>query len=99
MPGSEAVSTLDWPKIDILSFFKFLETKFSRLDKKANTHLCITLRFVSWKNHAAKPLDSFNKYRKFLLSSQETTFCRNLKKDRMLFLGRCNVETASLPGN
>ena len=32
------------------------------------------------------------------LSSTETFFCKNLKNDRISFLGRCNVETASCPG-
>ena len=45
----------------------------------------------------AKPLDSFNKFKKILLSSQETFFCRNLENDR-ISLGRCNAETVSRPG-
>ena len=98
MPGSEAVSTLHWPKNDILSFFKFLQKKVSRLDKNTPANFCITLGVVIWKNHVAKHLDSFNKCRKFLLSSQETCFCRNLKNDRMSFLDQCDVEAASLPG-
>ena len=32
------------------------------------------------------------------LSSQETCFWRNLKKNKILFLGQCNVETAARPG-
>jgi hypothetical protein len=71
---------------------------FPGLTKKTNAHFWIILRVVSCKNHVAKPLDSFNRCSNFLLSSQETFFCRNWKKDRLSFLGRCNVETASLAG-
>ena len=68
---------------------------YSRIKYK---HFCITLGFVICKIHVAKPLDSINKCRKFLLLSQETFFCRNLKNYRMSFLCWCNVETASHPG-
>ena len=95
MPGSEAVSTTHWPKNDILSCFKFLQKKVSRLVKNTPENFCINLGVVIWKNHVAKHLDSFNKCRKFLLSSQETCFCRNLKNDRTSFLDQCNVEAAS----
>ena len=98
MPGSKAVSTLDWPKKDILSYFEFLQKKVSLLVKNTPENFCINLGVVIWKNHVAKHLDSFNKCRKFLLSSQETCFCRNLKNDRTSFLDQCNVEAASLPG-
>ena len=54
MPGSEAVSTLHWPKNDILSFFKFLQKKVSRLDKNTPANFCITLGVIIWKNHVAK---------------------------------------------
>ena len=39
MPGREAVSTLHWAKNEILSFFKFLQKKVSRLDKENFLHL------------------------------------------------------------
>ena len=39
MPGSEAVSTLHWPKNDILSFFKLLQKQVSWLDKRNFLHL------------------------------------------------------------
>ena len=93
MPGREAVSTLHWPKNGIFSFFKFLQKKVLWLVKKVSAHFFITFGIVIFKNHEAKPLDSFNKCRKFLLSSQETFFCRNLKNDKISFLGKCNVET------
>ena len=98
MPRSEAFSTLHWRKNDILSFFEFLQKKVSRLNKQANTKFCIISRVVSCKNHVAKLLDSLNKCRRFILSSWESFFCRNLKKDCMSFLGLGNVETATLPG-
>ena len=97
-PGYEGVLTLHRPKNDILAFFKFLQKKVSRLDKKAPALFCIVLGVVICKNHVAKPLDSFNKCRKIILSCRETFFGRNLKNARMSFLGRCNVETASCPG-
>ena len=87
MPGSEAVSTLHRPKNDILAFFKFLQKKVSWLNKNAPVLFCIVLGVVIWKNHVAKPLDSFKKCRKIILSCRETFFCRNLKSDRMSFLG------------
>ena len=84
MPGSEAVSTLHWPKNDILSFFKILQKKVPGLTKK--------LMHISCKLQKS----SFNKCRKFLLSSLETFFCKNLINLGMSSFGRCNVETASL---
>ena len=42
----------------------------------------------------AKPLHSFNKCKKILLSSWETFVYRNLKNDRISFLGQIDVETA-----
>ena len=97
-PGHEAVSTLHRPENDTLAFFKFLQKKVSRLDKKAPAHFCTVLGVVICKNHVAKPLDSFNKCRKTILSHRETFFCRNLKNARMLYFGQCNVETAQCPG-
>ena len=60
MPGSEAVSTLHWPKNDILSFFKILQKKVPGLTKK--------LMHISCKLQKS----SFNKCRKFLLSRRES---------------------------
>ena len=97
-PGGETISTLHRPKNDIPTFFKFLQKKVSRLDKKAPAHFYTIFGVVICKNHVARPLLSFNKCRKSLLSSLETFFCRNLKNVGMSFLGRCNVETVSHPG-
>ena len=97
-PGSETVSTLHRPKNDIPTFFKFLQKKVSRLDKKAPAQFYTILGVVICKNHVARPLHSFNRGRKSLLSSLETFFCRNLKNVGMSFLGRCNVETVSCLG-
>ena len=66
--------------------------------QKSFQHFCIILGVVICKNHVAKPLDSFNKCRKFLFLSRETFFCRNLKNYSMSFLGWCNVEITSHPG-
>ena len=38
-PGHEAVSTLHWPKNEILAFFKFLQKKVSWHDKIIFLHL------------------------------------------------------------
>ena len=97
-PGHNTVSILHWPKNDIPTFFKFLQKKVSRLDKKAPAKFYTILWVVICKYHVARPLHSFNKCRKSLLSSLETFFCRNLKNVGMSFLGRCNVEVVSLPG-
>ena len=97
-PGGETVSTLHRPKNDIPTFFKFLQKKVSRLDKKAPVHFYTIFGVVICKNHVARPLHSFNKCREPLVSSLETFFCRNLKNVGMSFLGRCNVETVSPPG-
>ena len=96
-PRGKTVSTLHWPKNDILTFFKFLQKKVSRLDKKAPAHFYTILGLIICKNHVARPLLSFNKCRKSLLLSLETFFCRNLKNVRMSFLGQCNVATVSPP--
>ena len=48
----------------ICHFFNFLQKKVSRLDKKVPAHFSTTLEVVIWKNHVAKPLDSFNKWKK-----------------------------------
>ena len=60
MPGHTAVSTLHWPRNNILSFFKFLQKKVSWLDKKVSAHFCISLWMVICKGCVAKPLDSLN---------------------------------------
>ena len=44
-----------------------------------------------------RPIHSFNKCRKCLLSSLETFFCRNLKSVGISFFGQCNVEAVSRP--
>ena len=97
-PGSETVSTLHRPKNDIPTFFKFLQKKVSQLVKKAPAHFYPTLGVVICKNNVVRPLQSFNKYRKFLFSSLESFFCRNLENVGMSFLGQCNVEIVSCPG-
>ena len=79
-------------------FSNFCRKKFLGLTKKLLHFFCIVLGVVIFKNHVAKPLDSFNKCRKIILSCRETFFCRNLKNVGMSFLGRCNVETVSPPG-
>ena len=84
-PRRETVSTLHWSKIDILSFFKFLQKKVFWLDNKAPAHFYTCLGVVFCKNHVGRPLHSFNKCRKFLLSSLETFFCRNLKMSECHF--------------
>ncbi len=76
----------------------FCRKKFPGLSKILLKFFFINLGVMIWKSHEAKHLDSFNKCRKFILSSQETCFCRNLKNDRTSFLDQCNVEAASLPG-
>ena len=73
------------------------EKSFSAWQKSSCTFL-YSFGGCNLQNHAAKPLDSFNKCRKIILSCWETFFCRNLKNARMSFLGQCNVETASCPG-
>ena len=85
------LSTLNWPKNGILPFFEFLQKKVFWLDNKAPAHFYTILRFVICKNHVARPLHSFKKCRKFLLSSLETFFCRNLKNVGISFLGQCNA--------
>ena len=97
-PKNETISTLHQPKNDILPFFKFLQKKVFRLDKKAPAYFYTILGVIVCKNHVARPLHSFNKCRKIILLSLETFFCRNLKNVGMSFLGRCNVEVVSLPG-
>ena len=97
-PRGETVSTLHWLKNDIPTFFKFLQKKVSRLEKKAPAQFYTILGVVICKNHVARPLHSFNKCSKSLLSSLETFFCRNLKNVGMSFLDPCNVETVSPPG-
>ena len=86
---------LNW---EFIGQLKVTLKKFPGLTKKLLHIFCITLGVVICGNHVAKPLDSFNKCRKFLLPSQETFFCRNLKNDRLSFSGQCNVETNSRPG-
>ena len=97
-PGGETVSTLHCPKNDITTYFKFLQKKVYRRDKIAPAHFFIIFGVVICKNQVARPLNSFNKCRKPLVSSLESFFCRNLKNVRMSFLGRCNVEVVLLLG-
>ena len=84
-PRGETFSTLHLPINDIPTFFKFLQKKVSRLDKKAPAHFYTILGLVICKNHVARPLLSFNKCRKYFLSSLEIIFCRNLKNFGMSF--------------
>ena len=84
-PGLETISTLHQPKNGILPFFRFLQKKVFWLDKKAPGHFYTTLGVVICKYHVKRPLYSFNKCRKFILSSLETFFCRNLKMSECHF--------------
>ena len=86
------------PKMTFRHFSNFCRKKFLGLTKKAPVHFYTIFGVVIFKNHMARPLHSFNKCRKFILSSLETFFCRNLKSVVMSFLGWCNVETVSRPG-
>ena len=97
-PVRETVSTLHWPKNDSLPFSKFLQIKVFWLDNKVSAQSYTTQGLVICKHHVKRPLNSFNKCRKFLLSSLETFFCRNLKNVGMSFLVQCIVETVSHPG-
>ena len=66
MPGHDTVSTLHWPKMTIWHFSNFCRKKVSWLDKKSSCTFCIVLEVLICKNHGAKPLDSFNMYRKYI---------------------------------
>ena len=66
--GPETVLTLYWPKNDMLPFFIF---QIFWLGKKTPVHFYTILLVVICKRHVARPLHSFNKYRKFLLSNLE----------------------------
>ena len=95
-PGGETVSTLHWPKNDIPTFFKFLQIKIFRLDKKAPAHFYTIFGVVICKNHLARPLLSFNKCRKSLSSSVEIFFCRNLKNVGMSFWANVTLRQSCL---
>ena len=85
------------PKFAFCHLSNFCRKKVFGLDNKTPAHFYATLWLVICKNHVGKPLNAFKKCRKFLLSSLETFFCRNLKNVGISFLGRCNVETVSHP--
>ena len=68
------------PKMTFCHFSTFCRKKFPGLSKNC-TYLYNLV--VILKNRVAKPQDSFNKYKKNLLSSWETFICRNLKNDRI----------------
>ena len=97
-PRHKTVSTLHWPKNDILPFLKFLQKKVFWLDNKVLAHFYTTFGVVICKNKVGRPLHLFIKCRKFLFLSLETFFCRNLKNITMSFFGRSNVETVPCPG-
>ena len=97
-PVCETASTLNWPKNDSMPFTKYLKIKVFWLDNKVPAQSYTTQGVVICKSHVERPLNSFNKCRKFLLSSLETFFCRNLKNARVSFLGLCKVKTVSRPG-
>ena len=92
------ISTVHRLKNDNLPFFKFLQKKVSQLVKMAPAHFYPTSGVVICKNHVVRPLHLFKKYKKFLFSSLETFFCRNLENVGMSFLGQCNVEIVWCPG-
>ena len=74
--------------------------RVSQLDKKITAYFWINFGVVICKKSCGKTfIDLFNECRRFLLSRQETFFCRNLKIDKTSFLGQCNVEIASRPGS
>ena len=54
MPRCEAVSTLHWPKIEILPFIKFLQKKLSQLEKIIVCTYCMNLDVLThifFSNH------------------------------------------------
>ena len=83
-------------KMTFCPFSNFCRKSFPRLTKE--------ISFAYWMNLKVLPHDFWNlqllklykNVHQLFLSSQETFFSRNLKKEG-IFLGRCNVETASLP--
>ena len=97
------VSTLQRPKSDILSFFKFLQEKVFRLDKKVFAHFCVTLWVLICKNYVAKrqnlKIHYLNESRR-LLSSSRANFWKMTKyhfwTDEMLKLVRIWASRASL---
>ena len=85
-------------KMTFCHFSNFCRKRFPSLSKRL-LHISIQLWGLYFvKNHVVRPLHSFNKYRKFLFSSLETFFCRNLENVGMSYLGQCNVEIVSCSG-
>ena len=86
------------PKMTFWHFSNFYRKKFPGLTKEISC--------TYWMNVVVLPHDFFQittpkavkKCAGAFLSSQETFFWINLKNTRMLFLGRCNVQTTSFPG-
>ena len=75
-PEQEIVSTLHRPKNDILPFFRFLQKKVFRLDKKAPAHFYTTLGVVICKHHSIGEEISFVKPGNFFLQKFEK--CQNV---------------------
>ena len=67
MPGREAVSTLHRPKNGIMEFFKFLQKKVSRLDKRNLLHSLNEYEWT-WFLQITTPFCNYTKiYRKFFV--------------------------------
>ena len=88
-PGHETVSTLHWPKNNILPFLKFLQKKVFPLYNKAPPHFNFggcNLQILCGKTSTF--------IQNFFCRAWKL-FCRNLKNGEMSILGQCNVETVS----
>ena len=93
---STDVSTLDWPKNEILSFFKFLQIKVSQLDKRIFLHLLneswgLATWFFRITTKLYKYVQFFDKPGNFFLQKVEKW--QNVIFGPMSFLDQFNVET------
>ena len=89
---STDVSTLDWPKNEILSFLKFPQKKVSQLDKRI---FCTESRgLATWFFKITTP--ELYKYVQDLLWQAGEHF--SAESWKMSFLDQFNVETASCLG-
>ena len=90
--AGEALEAWTWDYLNITlaqkwhsAIFQFSAEKSFPACQKGSCTFLSNLGVVICKNHVVRPLHSFKKYRKFLFSSLETFFCRNLENVKCHF--------------
>ena len=98
MPVRKTVSTLPWPKNDILSFFKFLQKKVSWLDKRNFLHLLNESRVLphDFANYNPK---SYKKMWRNLVDYPRNFFLQKFEMTKCHFLANAILRQPRIRGS